>query len=265
MIRLSGEVQPHTMSNITGPRSAHTHFESRFHIDRCASFRRCERLVIGEESRNDLYGINPFRRWTCKGCRRSKGLWRTYKANAPKTAADARPFCHVHGIAGHHTTRGPRCHKCDEEKARKVAASWTDERRAAQQRRNARLDEDAVIAILESPHTDRFLAMVHGVCRTTIRSVRSGVTWPHIYAEMDAAGRINREGYAEMVKAQRQRAATKTGRVTRDKVVEILRSSEPQTVLAKRLNVSRGTVQNVRAGRTWRDVWKREKAAGRLG
>jgi|GEM_PF-3233794 DNA-binding transcriptional regulator YiaG len=124
-----------------------------------------------------------------------------------------------------------------------------------------KLTETAVLAILASPHTDRFVAEVHGVSRATIRDVRTGRSWKRLHAVAAASDAIDREGYAEMVRLQRQRAARRTSPLTAALVMEIRRSTESQAALARRLGIARGTVQNVQAGRTWGDVREHESAA----
>lgn len=97
------------------------------------------------------------------------------------------------------------------------------------------LTEADIVAIRSSPETNDDIAARFGVNPATISRIRSGESWSHVKAK-DIGGRLpggNRK-------------------LTTEQVDEILRSTDRQVDIAKRMGISRKTVWNIRTGRTRR-------------
>lgn len=101
----------------------------------------------------------------------------------------------------------------------------------------SKLTEKDVLAIRSSEETGVILAKRYGVSTATISDVRKGHIWKHLPLVQNDK---TREPFAK--------------RMTKENVLEIRKSNEATSVLAKTYNVHKSSIQNVRNRKTWKHI-----------
>jgi hypothetical protein len=105
------------------------------------------------------------------------------------------------------------------------------------------LTNEKVLEIYNSKERSLILAQTYGVAECTITDIKYGRTWNHITGAPPYDGVRRSSG----IPGANHHAA----RLTDEKAVEIYKSKERTTDLARKYNVSLGTISDIRNGRGW--------------
>jgi hypothetical protein len=106
----------------------------------------------------------------------------------------------------------------------------------------AKLSEEAVMDILTGRLSVLKFAEFYGVHPSTVDRIRQGLRWRHALPPESPQSLSPRRGKQFNPK------------LTEDQVREVLRSSERNSVIARRLGVSKDAIERIRARKAWRHV-----------
>ena len=188
--------------------------------------------------------------WSWLAYRSHKGYGRFWTANGTFGAHRVAYYL-KHGDPAQQCV----CHTCDDPACCNPQHLWTGTNQnnvsdKVQKLRHLRgethpgskLTNNDVIGIRESLDPSGVAAKRYGISDGTVRLIRQHRSWKHIpQTANEPAGRGRGELCAQ-------------AKLTESDVVQIKRSSEPSRVLAARFSISRQSIADIRAERTWAHV-----------